>query len=159
MLEGWLHRSTALGVCAEQASFLAGTGSLWDFGRGMGEGDGASSAFVPCQTNLCRPRAQQLSLPLSSSLPAFRAELLTYDLPDAKSRLLWEHSPSGPSAFASQTWGSAWRASRPSARLPPTSPWSAHCLAALPTLFRGPLVCVWLRRLRSANPLAVFWVI
>ena len=49
--------------------------------------------------------AQQLSLPLSSSLPAFRAELLTYDIPDAKSRLLLEHSPSGPSAFARQTRG------------------------------------------------------
>ena len=118
-----------------------------------------ASAFVPHQTELCRPGAQQLSLPLSSSLPAFRAELLTYDLPDAKSRLLWEHSPSGPSAFASQTRGLRWPASRPPPRLPPASPWSAHRLAALPTLFRGPLVCVWLRRLRSANPLAVFWVI
>ena len=29
------------------------------------------SAFVPHQTELCRPGAQQLSLPLSSSLPAF----------------------------------------------------------------------------------------
>ena len=63
-----------------------------------------ASAFVPHQTELCRPGAQQLSLPLSSSLPAFRAELLTYDLPDAKSHL-WEHSPPGPSAFASQTRG------------------------------------------------------
>ena len=64
-----------------------------------------ASAFVPHQTELCRLGAQQLSLPMSSSLPAFRAELLTYDLPDAKSRLLLEHSPSGPSAFASQTRG------------------------------------------------------
>ena len=64
-----------------------------------------ASAFVPHQTELCRPGAQQLSLPLSTSLPAFRAELLTYDLPDAKSRLLSEHSPSGPSTFASQTRG------------------------------------------------------
>ena len=63
------------------------------------------SAFVPRQTELCRPGAQQLSLPLSSSLPAFGAELLTYDLPDAKSRLLSEHTPTSPSAFASQTWG------------------------------------------------------
>ena len=61
-----------------------------------------ASAFVPCQIAL---GAQQLSFPLSSSLPAFRAELLTYDLPDAKSRLLSEHTPSGPSAFASQTPG------------------------------------------------------
>ena len=30
-----------------------------------------ASAFVPQQTELCRPGAQQLSLPLSSSLPAF----------------------------------------------------------------------------------------
>ena len=44
-----------------------------------------ASAFVPRQAELCCPGAQQLSLPLSSSLPAFRAELLTYDLPDAKS--------------------------------------------------------------------------
>ena len=64
-----------------------------------------ASAFVPHQTELCRPGVQQLSLPLSSSLPAFRAELLTYDPPDAKSSLLWEHSPSGPSAFARQTRG------------------------------------------------------
>ena len=39
--EVWLHGSTELGVCAERASSLAGTGSLWDFGWGMGEGDGA----------------------------------------------------------------------------------------------------------------------
>ena len=64
-----------------------------------------ANGFVPHQTELCRPGAQQLSLPLSSSLPAFRAELLTYDLPEAKSHLLWEHSQSGPSAFASQTRG------------------------------------------------------
>ena len=63
------------------------------------------SAFVSSQTELCRAGAQQLSLPLSYSLPAFRAELLTYDLPDAKSRLLSEHTLSGLSAFASQTWG------------------------------------------------------
>ena len=30
-----------------------------------------ASAFVPHQTELCCPGAQQLSLPLSSSLPAF----------------------------------------------------------------------------------------
>ena len=56
---------------------------------GGGAGEMAlASAFVPRQTELCRPGAQQPSLPLSSSLPAFRAELLTYDLPDAKLRLL-----------------------------------------------------------------------
>ena len=83
-----------------------------------------ASAFVPLQTELCCPGAQQLSLPLSSSLPALRAELLTYNLPDVKSRLLSEHTPSGPSAFASKTRG--------------------FCLAGGPPLRPGPLppVCV-----------------
>ena len=63
------------------------------------------STFVPHQAELCPPGAQQLSLPLSSSLPAFPAELLTYDLPVAKSRLLSEHTLSGPSTFASKTQG------------------------------------------------------
>ena len=89
-----------------------------------------ASAFVPHQTELCRQGAQQLSLPLSSSLPAFRAELLTYDLPDAKSRLLSEHSPSGPSAFASQTRG--------------------LCLAGEPPLRPGSLPPV--RGARTASP-------
>ena len=89
-----------------------------------------ASAFVPHQAELCRQGAQQLSLPLSSSLPAFRAELLTYDLPDAKSRLLWEHSPSGPSAFASQTRG--------------------LCLAGEPPLRPGSLPPV--RGARTASP-------
>ena len=40
-LEQWIHRITALGVCTVQASSLMGTGSLWDFSWGMGEGDGA----------------------------------------------------------------------------------------------------------------------
>ena len=89
-----------------------------------------ASAFVLHQAELCRQGAQQLSLPLSSSLPAFRAELLTYDLPDAKSRLLWEHSPSGPSAFASQTQG--------------------LCLAGEPPLRPGSLPPV--RGARTASP-------
>ena len=48
-------------------------------------------------------RTQQLSLPLSSSPPALRAELLIYNLPDVKSRWLSELTQSGPSAFSSQT--------------------------------------------------------
>ena len=39
-LEGWIRRSIALGVCAVQASSPTGTGSLWDFGWRMGEGNG-----------------------------------------------------------------------------------------------------------------------
>ena len=106
-------------------------------------------AFFPRQTELCCPGAQQLSLPLSSSLPTFRAELLTYDLPDAKSCLLSEHTPSSPSAFASQTRGSAWPAGRPSAlapsrqsveRAPPRRPsyplpWASRLRLALETPF------------------------
>ena len=72
-----------------------------------------ASAFVPRQAELCHTGAQQLSLPLSSSLPAFGAELLTYDLPDAKSRLLWEHTPSAPPLLQARLGGSAWPASRP----------------------------------------------
>ena len=46
--EGWIHRSTVLGVCAMQARSVTGTGSLWDFGWGMGGGDGAGQ-------RLCSP--------------------------------------------------------------------------------------------------------
>ena len=46
--EGWIHRSTVLGICVGQASLVMGTGSLWNFGWGVGEGDGA------CQ-RLCSP--------------------------------------------------------------------------------------------------------
>ena len=40
--EGWIRRSTALGVCEVQISSLAGTSSPRDFGWGMDEGDGAA---------------------------------------------------------------------------------------------------------------------
>ena len=108
----------SVGCCGVQASSLAGTGSLWDIGWGMGEGDGAGECL--CSLPICDllSRAQQLSLPLSSSLPALRAQLLTYNLPDVKSRLLSEHTPSGPSAFASQTRGLCLAAGRPCALAP-----------------------------------------
>ena len=104
-LERWICRNTALGVCSVQASSLTGTGSFWDFGWGMGRGDGAGKRLCSLPSCTLSSRAQQLSLPLSSSLPALRAELLTYNLPDVKSRWLSEHTPSCPSAFASQTQG------------------------------------------------------
>ena len=47
---GWIHKSTALGVCEVQASSVRGTGTLWDFGWGMGEGDGAGQ-------HLCSPQS------------------------------------------------------------------------------------------------------
>ena len=103
--EGWIHRSTAFGVCVVQASSFAGTGSLWNFGWGIGEGDGTGERLSSPPSCALSSRAQKLSLPLSSSLPVLRAELSTYNLPDVKSCLLSEHTPSGPSAFASQSWG------------------------------------------------------
>ena len=102
------------------------------------------SAFVPHQTELCRQGAQQLSLPLSSSLPAFRAELLTYDLPDAKSHLLSEHSPSGPPLLQARLWGSAWPASRPSTPAP-----SRQSVELAPPL-RPSYPLPWASRLRLA---------
>ena len=89
------------------------------FGILAGGWAGEMARLCSHQAELCRQGAQQLSLPLSSSLPAFRAELLTYDLPDAKSCLLWEHSLSGPSAFVSQTQGLC-LAGEPPLRLAPS---------------------------------------
>ena len=49
-LEVWVRSSTALGVCVVQASSLARTGFLWDFGWGMGEGDGVGE-YIFSQPN------------------------------------------------------------------------------------------------------------
>ena len=53
--EGWIHRSTALGVCSGQASSVMGTSSLWDFGWGMGKGDGAGQCLCSLPSELCLP--------------------------------------------------------------------------------------------------------
>ena len=158
--EGWIHRSTALGVCMVQASSVMGTGSLWNFGWGWEREMVLASAFVPLPSRALYSQAQQLSLPVSSCLPALQAELLTYNIPDIKSHWLSEHTPSGPSAFASQTRRLclARQAAPPPPRLPPASLCSTHCLSALPTLFHGPLVYTWLQRVHSSL-LAVFWII
>ena len=151
-----------LGVCTVQARSVTGTGFLWDFGWGMGEGDGAGEHLCSLPSWTLLSRAQQLSFPLSFSPPALQAELLTYNTLDVKSHWLSEHTPSGPPAFASQTLGSALLgglAAPPLPRLPPASPCSAHHLSTLPTLFHGPLFYSWLRRVRSASLLVVFWVI
>ena len=63
-----------------------------------------ASAFVPRQAAPCCLGLKNF-LPLSSSPPVLQADLLTYNLPDVKSHLLSKHTPSGPSVFASQTWG------------------------------------------------------
>ena len=73
-----------------------------------------ASTFVPRQTELCRLGAQQLSLPLSSSLPAFQAELLTYDLPACCRNTL----PPVPLLLQARLRGSAWLAGCPSAPAP-----------------------------------------
>ena len=103
--EGWIHRSTALGICAVQASLVMGTGSLWNLGWGMGQGNGACQSLCS-PTKLCPSGAQQLSLPVSSRHSrSLRAELLTFNVPNVKSRWLSELTESNPSAFASQTSG------------------------------------------------------
>ena len=53
--EGWIHRSTVLGVCTVQASSVTGTDSLWDFGWRMGEGDGASQRLCSLPCCVCPP--------------------------------------------------------------------------------------------------------
>ena len=53
--EGWIHRSTALGVCAVQASSVMGTCSLWDFGWGWERDMVLASTFVPCRAEFCLP--------------------------------------------------------------------------------------------------------
>ena len=61
--EGWIHRSTVLGICLVQASLVMGTGSLWNFGWGMGERNGT------CQC-LCSPAVELSSvLQGSTTLP------------------------------------------------------------------------------------------
>ena len=67
--EVWLCRSTVLGVCSERASSLTGTGSLWDFGWGVGKGDGAAKRLCSPTSCALSSGAQQLCLPLSSSPP------------------------------------------------------------------------------------------
>ena len=44
--EGWIRRSTALGVCAVQASSLAGTGFLWILAEEWAREMALASAFV-----------------------------------------------------------------------------------------------------------------
>ena len=97
--------------CLHGASKFPGR-NWFPLGFWLGDGQGGwaremalASAFVPRQTELCRPGAQSLSLLLFSNLSALLAELLAYNLPDVKSLLLSEHTPSGPSTFASQTQG------------------------------------------------------
>ena len=114
----------SIGCCAVQRSSLAGTGSLCDFGWGMGKGDGTGECLCSPPSCALLSMAQQLSLQLSSSPPTLRAELLTYNLPDVKSCSLSEHTLSSPSAFASQTPGLCFAGGLPLhlGSLPPVAP-------------------------------------
>ena len=47
----WIRRSTVLGVCMVQASSLAGTDSLWDFGLGMGKKMALERPLFPAKLN------------------------------------------------------------------------------------------------------------
>ena len=61
--EGWIHRSTALGVCLLGASkFSDGNSFPWNFGWGMGEEDGT------CQC-LCSPAELSSVFVGSTTLP------------------------------------------------------------------------------------------
>ena len=100
--EGWICRSTALGVsrCREVPwQELVPFGIL---AGGWAREMALASTFVPRQDELCRRGLNNSS---SCCPPALRAVLLPYNLPDVKSGLLSEHTPSSPSAFASQTRG------------------------------------------------------
>ena len=92
-----------------------------------------ASAFVPRQTALSSwgsaTLPPSLSPSLSSSLPAFRAELLTYDLPDAKSACCRNTLSLAPPLLQARLGGSVWQARRPS--LPPVR---GACTASPPFL-------------------------
>ena len=54
--EGWIHRSTTLGVFEVQASSGMGTGFLWNFGWGDGRGRWRLLVTLSsCQAQLCLP--------------------------------------------------------------------------------------------------------
>ena len=104
-LEACIRRSTVFGVCACQHVPWQEPVPFGILAGGWAREMALARAFVPHQAELCRRGAQQLSLPLSSSPPVLQAELLAYNLLDVKSCLLSEHTPSGPSIFASLTRG------------------------------------------------------
>ena len=154
----WRDGSTeaALGICTVQASLVTGAGSLWNFGRGMGEGNGAPQ-HVCSPTELSSVFWASTTLPpgVISPSPLSESRAVGFNIPDVKSHWLSELTESGPSAFASQTLGALpCLADCPGSLLP------VHVArtASLPFLSsRGPLVYTWLRRVRSASVLVVFW--
>ena len=78
--------------CLRGASKFPGR-NWFPLGFWLGDEEGRWRWRAPLSLQSCAllSGAQQLSLPLSSSPPALQAELLTYNLPDVKSRLLSGH--------------------------------------------------------------------
>ena len=113
-----------------------------------------ASTFVPCQAELCSPGLNNFPSRCPPSLPFSEqsCQLITFQM--SSPLAVGTHS-FRPLCFLQPDSGAPLgRRAAPLPRLPPASPWSAHRLAALPTLFRGPLICTWLRKLRSASLLA-----
>ena len=75
--KGWIHRSTALGVCVVEASLVTGTGSIREFGWGWEREMAVARAFVPRELNsVCRGST---TLPLGVFLPSPLAESRAVD--------------------------------------------------------------------------------
>ena len=116
--DGSTEFCTALGVCTVQASFLEGTGSLWDFGWGMGEGDGAGKCLCspPCCALLSG--AQQLSLRCPPALP-FSEQSCSLIIFQMSSPGCYQNTLHPvPPLLQARLGGSAWPAGRPSTPAP-----------------------------------------
>ena len=120
--------------------------------RGWAAEMALASAFVPHQTELCRPG---LSNSPSLCPPAFPLSEQSCSLITSQmlSRACCRNTLR-PLCFCKPDLGALLgRQAAPPPRLPPASPCSVHRLSALPTLFRGPLVCAGSRD----SILLVFW--
>ena len=152
--EGWICRSTALGVCSLQVPWQ----ELVPFGilaGGWAREMALASAFVPRQAELCRlglnnsPSHCPLDLPFSEQSCYVKTfQMLSPACCQNTLRPV-------PLLLQARLRGSALlcRWAGPLPRLPPASPCSVHHLSTLPTLFRGPLVYAWLWKI----VLLVFW--
>ena len=103
---GGMHPQKHSGRCLRGANQFPGK-NRFPLGFWLGDGRGKwrwRATFVPPQAALC--------VWGSTTLPPV-VQMLTYNLPDVKSCLRSEHTPSGPSAFASQTQGLCLAGGRP----------------------------------------------
>ena len=120
--EGWIHRSTAFGVFSVQASSLAGTSSLWDFGWEMGEGDGAGECLCspPPHTKLCSVVQGSTTLPpvvlQPSCSPSSAVNLYTFQMLSPTCCPITLHP--APPLLQAALGGSAWPVGCPSAPAP-----------------------------------------